>query len=116
MAHKKISCLLALIAAFAPVTGIHANQAQTQATDIPSQIAALDKEIKEFKDARDRAQTQAYLARNQATQGQVQQQDWLGYRRALRKQEMYEEKVKLLDERIAELEKQRADLQAKLKK
>lgn len=112
---KLITCLLALFAAVAPFSTIAANQQAAQATDTQSKIDALDKEIKIFKDARNRASTQAYIARNQANQGQTEQRDWIGYRRALQRQEMLEEKVKLLDQKIAELEKQRAELQAKSK-
>lgn len=109
MAHKKISCLLALLIAFAPATGMCDDKAAIQA-----QIETLNKEIKEFSDARDRYATQAYLDRDKEDQGQVEQRDWLGYQQAIKGQQTNEEKVKLLDAKIAEMVSKRDALETKL--
>jgi hypothetical protein len=78
-----------------------------------SELQALDKEIKEFKDARDEAKMQAYIAGNNADQ--YLGLNWVDYQEAIQQQEMYQEEVKELDEKLVELEKRRAELQAKLK-
>ncbi len=111
MLFKRIYCLLALAIAFAPTAGMCDDKA-----DVQSQIEQLNKEIKEFSDARDRYATQAYLDRDKQDQGQVQERDWLGYKEAVKAQQTNEEKVKLLDKKIAEMVKQRDDLEAKVTK
>lgn len=73
------------------------------------QIAELDKLIKEFKEARDRASMEAYIAGSNADR--FLDQNWTDYRRAIRKQENYEWEVKELDAKIKELEAQKAALQ-----
>jgi len=75
------------------------------------QISDLDQQIKEFKTARNRAASQAYMAGSQANQ--FLGQNWVDYQQAVRKQEMYQNQVKLLDERIKELEAEKAALQKK---
>ena len=72
------------------------------------QMAALDKQIKEFKDARDVAKMRAYEAGSQADQ--FLGQSWTDYQRAIRKQEFYQNQVKELDAKIKELEAQKAAL------
>ncbi|MBS0634875.1 MAG: hypothetical protein JSR37_05380 [Verrucomicrobia bacterium] len=74
-------------------------------------VEDLDKEIKMFKDARDRAAMQAYISGSNADQ--FLDQNWTDYQQAIRKQEMYKEQVKVLDEKIQELEAQKAALQKK---
>lgn len=74
-------------------------------------VEDLDKEIKMFKDARDRAAMQAYISGSNADQ--FLDQNWTDYQQAIRKQEMYEQQVKDLNEKIQELEAQKAALQKK---
>ena len=66
----------------------------------------IDAIIKKFKDARDVAKSNAYDAGNEADQ--YLGQNWADYQQALRKQELYKEQVRVLDEKITELEKQKA--------
>ncbi len=74
-------------------------------------LSDLDAEIKQFKDARDVAQSKAYIAGSQA--GQFLDQNWMDYKQAIRRQEQYQTDVKLLDEKIKELEAEKAALQKK---
>ena len=75
------------------------------------QIQALDKEIKEFKDAKERASMQAYEADDSA--GQHMTQDWEDYEEDIKNEEQQETIVKELDEKIKELENQKAALEKK---
>jgi hypothetical protein len=105
MKHKIVGTLIASIAAFAQVSG-YAADAPAQSQE--DQAASLDKLIKEFKAARDQAESQAYEAGSRADQ--YLGQSWIDYRQAIQKQQMYQQQVKDLDAKIAELEKQRAAL------
>src|SRR5262245_6166832 len=86
---------------------------QNPPTDIPSQIATIDKQLSDLKRQRDSAQMQALIAGRDADRFLTQ--DWLSYRRALARQEYFKEQVRLFDQKIAELEKQKAALQGKAK-
>lgn len=70
------------------------------------QMTDLDQLIKQFKDARDVASMRAYEAGSQADQ--FLGQSWTDYQQAIRKQEMLNQQVKELDEKIKELEQQKA--------
>ncbi len=71
----------------------------------------LDAEIKQFKQARDLAKSQAYMAGSRANQ--FLGQNWVDYQQAIRAQERYENDAKLLDEKVKELEQEKASLQKK---
>ncbi len=92
MKHKFVLALVA--GAMLSVPGFADNQAD------------LDKQIKEFKAARDQAEAQAYEAGSRANQ--FLGQNWVDYQQAIKKQEFYENQAKLLDEKVKELEKQKA--------
>jgi hypothetical protein len=133
MNNKTCALLLTCFAALTPVGAYSANapQAPTPQTSTPqtptpqtnvapkpladtaSKMADLDKQIAEFKAARLKAKRQAYIAGSKADQ--FMGQNWVDYQRALTVQEMYQHQVQELDKKIAELEKQKKDLQAKTK-
>lgn len=96
------------IAACGPVVVYAADMPAVSQTD---QAAALDKLIKEFTDARDVAEMKAYEAGSDADR--FLGQNWTDYQQAIRKQERYEQAVKDLNEKIKELEQQRAALNRK---
>ncbi|MCE5293182.1 MAG: hypothetical protein LLF94_01035 [Chlamydiales bacterium] len=73
------------------------------------QIQALDKEIKEFKDAKERASMQAYQYDDSA--GQHLNQDWEDYEEDIKNEEQQETIVKELDEKIKQLESQKEALE-----
>lgn len=79
--------------------------------DLQSDRTSLDKEIAEFKTARDSSQMKADLAGRNADR--VMQQDWMEYRHELQRQEMFQQEVVDLDAKIADLEKQKSKLEAK---
>lgn len=115
MNYKKAILILLCNAAFAPLAAASGTaQTNTSNTDMQSQIAALDNQIQQLKNARDVAAMRAYTAGN--TADQVMDRDWLGYKTALDQQTQFQEQVTKLDGQIAELEKQKAALQAKIKK
>jgi hypothetical protein len=104
MKYKFFAAVVALAAAVAP--------AESYADDTKSksdQMADLDNLLKQFKDARTGAKMHAYQAAARADQ--YHDNSWSDYKRALKEQEMYDQQVKLLDEKIAELEARRAALQ-----
>ena len=103
--YKKLFCFIACLAAFGPISGWAASASQPT-----EQIATLDQEIKKLKDERSQAKMQAYIASGNASQWLGQ--SWVNYQEAIRKQERNEARVKVLDARIAELEKQKAALEA----
>lgn len=72
-------------------------------------IATLDKQIAEFKQARQKAASAAYIAGSNADQ--YLGQNWVDYQQAIQKQEMFQRQVKELDAKIQELEKEKAALQ-----
>ncbi len=108
MKYTLFGFLVACTMAFMPAFGF-ADTAAPQTEQ--EQLAALDKLIKEFKDARQAASMKAYQAGGHASQ--YLGQNWVDYKEAIRQQQMYQEQVKLLDAKIAELEKQKAELQKK---
>lgn len=110
MKHTLFGFLVACTMAFMPAFGF-SDAAAPQTEQEQEQIAALDKLIKEFKDARQAASMKAYQAGGHASQ--YLNQNWIDYKQAIRQQQMYQEQVKLLDIKIAELEKQKAELQKK---
>ncbi len=101
----KIATILAALVTLAPAISFADNTPSTSQSD---QAAQLDVLIKQFKDARDQANARAYEAGSRATQ--FLGQNWVDYQQAVKKQEFYQNQVKLLDEKIAELEKQKAAL------
>lgn len=103
MDNKIFAVLMACGAAFMPVTGFADSAPSSAQVD---QLSELDQQIKEFKDARDVASMRAYEAGSDADR--FLGQNWTDYRQAIRKQEMYQKQVKDLDEKIKELEAQRA--------
>jgi chromosome segregation ATPase len=73
-----------------------------------AQITAIDKKIKELKDARARAEMQAYIAGSQADQHMSQ--DWEDYMEDIDNQSHYQQKVDELNNMIHQLEEERAKL------
>lgn len=102
----KVSVFAILIAVATPIVGFAETTPPALQND-PS--ASLDATIKQFKDARDVASMKAYEAGSNADQ--YLGQSWTDYQQAIRKQELYQRQVKLLDEKIAELEKQKSAVQ-----
>jgi len=103
MACKKLALFLACSATLLPLFA-YCDDAQ---------IASLDKQIAELQAERTQAKRQAYIAGSNADQ--YLGQNWTDYRRALIKQEAYQHRVKELDAKIAELEKQKSALEGKAK-
>lgn len=66
---------------------------------------SIEKEINDYKLERDGLQMKADLAGK--TADRIMQQDWMEYRQELMRQEKYLQQVSELDEKIAELEKQK---------
>jgi len=103
----KVSVFAMLIAVATPIVGFAETIPPALQNDSSAQLdATLDATIKQFKDARDVASMKAYEAGSNADQ--YLGQSWTDYQQAIRKQELYQRQVKLLDEKIAELEKQKA--------
>lgn len=75
-----------------------------------SEMAIIDSQLKELKQARDVAARNARLADDRADRSI--DRDWLAYRRSLAIQQHAEEQVKELDAKISELEKKKAALEA----
>lgn len=100
--------VVACIAACTPVVVFAKDSPAAGQAD---QAAALDKLIKEFTDARNVAKMKAYEAGSDADR--FLGQNWTDYQQAIRKQERYEQEIKDLDEKIKELEQQRAALNKK---
>jgi hypothetical protein len=75
------------------------------------QVEALDKEIKEYKNAKERKSMEAYEEGSSADQHLSQ--DWMDYEEDIQNQEMHEKEVKELDEKIKQLEQQKEALQKK---
>jgi outer membrane murein-binding lipoprotein Lpp len=98
---KKFFLIITAMVAITPVSGWTAtpdNQA--------AQTTTLDQQIKQLKDERAKAKMQAYVAGSNADQWLGQ--SWVNYQQAIAKQEKAEQRVKELDAKIAELEKQKA--------
>lgn len=108
MKHIFFAGVFASITACTPLLVFAANASAVSQSD---QAAALDKSIKEFTDARDVAKMKAYEAGSDADR--FLGQNWTDYQQAIRKQERYEQAVRDLDEKIKELEQQRAALNKK---
>ncbi|MCE5293111.1 MAG: hypothetical protein LLF94_00670 [Chlamydiales bacterium] len=104
MKYTFMALLLALVQAVAFADTTPVPPASVTAPADPSED--IDAIIKKFKDARDVAESNAYLAGSEADQ--YLGQNWTDYQQAIRKQELYKEQVRVLDEKIAELEKQKA--------
>lgn len=69
------------------------------------QPKSIDQQIEQMREERDRCKLRAALAGRKADQ--LMTRDWLGYRRAIRVQEMNEERMKALDEQIKTLEQKK---------
>lgn len=114
MRYKTVLCALLCAVTFLPSVLVVADEAKTTQTDIQSQIAALDSQIKQLKDKRDVAAMRAYEA--QDTADQVMDEDWMGYEEAESEQAEFQQEAQDLDAQIASLEKQKALLSQKLQK
>lgn len=99
--------LIACAVAALPIRG----WCQTPPATSASQTAMIDKQIKDLKNERDGAKMRALIAGRDADRFMTQ--DWLAYRRALARQDYFDEQVRMLDQKIAELEKQKALLEGK---
>lgn len=104
---KALAYLFFCSAALCPISAIYGD------TETQTDLATIEAEIKEFTNARDAFAERAYIAGSRADQ--IMDEDWLGYRQALANQARFQQDVVWLNEKIAELEKQKQQLQAKLK-
>ncbi len=103
MKQKIFTVLFACATAVMPTVAFAANAPASAHSD---QLSELEQLIKEFKDARDVAKMRAYQAGSDADR--FLGQNWLDYRQAVRKQELYQQQVKELEEKIKQLEAQKA--------
>lgn len=105
---KALAYLFFCSAALSPLSAVYGDATATQA-----ELATVEAEIEEFTNARDAFAERAYIAGSRADQ--IMDEDWLGYRQALANQARFQQDVVWLNEKIAELEKQKQELQMKLK-